>query len=372
MAVERDEARSADDLDDAGVSMTRFLAEFARLSPLMAWAAAVAALTMAVAVIVERTMLGVQRARTQRLAQRYRPLVQRAIEGDETARRDLLASPARHRLAIGWLLIEPLIEDRDPERIARTRAIADALSVFQLADRYLRSWLWWRRALALRALGLTQARTHTAQLIAALDDSQPGVRAAALDGLADMHDLASLQAIVVRVHDTSLHRGRRGAALKAFGSDCEPFLLELSDVDPANRHNYIQALAICGTARSRPVLCRWTRDPRLEVRATAFEALAYVGLDDESARVAIEGLESDEPEVRAMAAFALRGWKGPGDAAARLAPHLDDTWAVAIRAARTLQSMGSAGAAELQARASRPDLGGLLARQMLWQPGTQH
>ena len=40
-----------------------------------------------------------------------------------------------------------------------------------------------------------------------------------------------------------------------------------------------------------------------------------------------------------MAAYALRGWQGPGDAAARLAAHLDDTWAVAVRAARSLQSM---------------------------------
>ena len=83
----------------------------------------------------------------------------------------------------------------------------------------------------------------------------------------------------------------------------------------------------------------------------------------------LKDLESDDPQVRAMAAYALRGWQGPGDAAARLAPHLDDTWAVAVRAARTLQSMGPAGSVELQARASRQDLGGLLARQMLWQAG---
>jgi HEAT repeat protein len=317
---------------------------------------------------VERTAFGVQRALNRRLTQRYRPLVQRAIEGDESARDELLASPARHRLTLGRLLIEPLIEDRDPERIARTRAIVEALDAFRLADRYLRSRLWWRRALALRALGLAQARDHTPQLIAALDDPHPDVRAAALDGLADMHDLSALQAIVVRVHDTSLHRGRRGAAIKAFGSECEPFLIEMSEIDPENRLNYIYALAICGTARSRPVLCRWTRDARLEVRATAFEAMAYVGLDDECARIAIEGLENDEPRVRAMAAYALRGWQGPGDAAARLATHLDDTWAVAVRAARSLQSMGPAGASELQAWASRQDLGGLLARQMLWQP----
>jgi HEAT repeat protein len=105
------------------------------------------------------------------------------------------------------------------------------------------------------------------------------------------------------------------------------------------------------------------------VRATAFEALAYVGLDDAAARVAIDGLESDDSRVRAMAAYALRGWQGSGDAAARLAPHLDDTWAVAVQAARTLQSMGPAGSLELHARSASPDIGGLLARQMLWQAG---
>ena len=351
--------------------MSDLLVEFERLSPLMLWMAVAAAITMAAAVVLERTAFGVQQALSRRVTERYRPLVQRALAGDETARGELLDSPARHRLAIARLLIEPLIDDRDPERISRTRALAQALSGLRIADRYLRSWLWWRRALALRALGLAQARDHTPRLIAALDDPHPDVRAAALDGLADMHDLTALQAIIVRVHDISLHRGRRGAAIKSFGSECEPFLLEMSEVDAANRLNYIHALAICGTARSRPVLCRWTRDSRIDVRATAFEALAYVGLDDESARIAIEGLESEEPRVRAMAAYALRGWQGPGDAAPRLAKHLDDSWAVAVRAARTLQSMGPAGAAELKACASRPDIGGLLARQMLWQPGAQ-
>ena len=142
----------------------------------------------------------------------------------------------------------------------------------------------------------------------------------------------------------------------------------MSEVDPAHRLNYTHALGICGTSRSRPVLCSWTHDPRVEVRAAAFEALAYVGLDDDAARVAVEGLESPDAQVRAMAAYALRGWQGDGDAAAHLARHLDDTWAVAVHAARTLQSMGHAGFIDLQARASRPDLAGLLARQMLWQP----
>src|SRR5688572_14858496 len=137
--------------------MTDPLVEFARFAPLMVWAAVVIALTMAAAVVMERAAYGVQQALSRRLTRRYRPLVQRALAGDETARVEVLASPARHRLAIAWLLIGPLVKNRDPEHIARTRAIAEAMSVFHLADRYLRSWMWWRRALALRVLGLAQA-----------------------------------------------------------------------------------------------------------------------------------------------------------------------------------------------------------------------
>jgi HEAT repeat protein len=351
--------------------MSGLLIEVRLLAPLMVWAAVVCALTMAAAVVVERLAFGIQQALSLHVTHRYGPLIRSALERDDTAWRELAASPARHRLAIAWLLIAPLVDDRDPSRIASTRALAEAMSVIPLADRYLRSWLWWRRALALRALGLIQAADHTHQLVAALDDEHPDVRAAALDALTDLRDPAAVPAIVVRLHDTSLHRGRRGAALKAFGSRCEPLLLELSDVDAAHRLNYTHAFAICGTSRSRPVLCRWTRDPRLEVRTAAFEALAYVGLDDAAARVAVAGLESADPPVRAMAAYALRGWQGPGDATARLGSHLDDTWAVAVRAARTLQSMGQAGVVELQAHASRPDLAGLLARQMLWQTGAR-
>jgi len=351
--------------------VSELLITFGRLAPILMWAGVVLALTMIAVVVVERVEFGVRQALDRRLADRYRPIVQRAMAGDDGAREALRSVPARHRVAVAWLVMEPLIDDRDQARIVQARAIVRAISVFPIADRYLRSRLWWRRARALRALGLIQATDHTPQLVAALDDPHPDVRAAALDGLTDMQDLAALEAIVVRLHDTSLHRGRRGAALKKFGTDCEPFLLELAAVDPENRLNYIYALAICGTALSRPVLCRWTEDARAEVRATAFEALAYVGLDDEAARVAIGGLESDDPQVRAMAAYALKGWRGPGHAAARLAAHLDDTWAVAVRAARSLQSMGPDGSAQLQAYAPHPDMGGLLARQMLWKPGGQ-
>ena len=86
-----------------------------------------------------------------------------------------------------------------------------------------------------------------------------------------------------------------------------------------------------------------------------------------AARLAIAALEDREAAVRAAAAHALQGWTGPGDPAPRLAQHLDDTWAVATRAARSLQSIGPAGLDELRICSARADLAGLLARQMLWE-----
>ena len=232
------------------------------------------------------------------------------------------------------------------------------MSIIPIADRYLRSWLWWRRAVALRALGVLQLRDYTAAGVAALDDPHPDVRAAALDALTYMQDVASLGALVVRLHDTSLQPARRLAALAAFGSQCEEFLLELSEFDVVHLANYAQALAICGTRRSRPVLARWTQDARPEVRAAAFEAFAHVGVDHEGARLAIAALENGDEAVRAMAASALNGWTASSEAAAHLARHLDDAWPVAVRAARSLRSMGDTGMLELHARAARPDLAG--------------
>lgn len=325
------------------------------------------AFVMLYAVLAERLVYAVALFRQRRNDRRYGALVRRALDGDDAAVGALVASPKRHRVLLAVQLITPLIEDRHPARIERTRAIAEALSLVPVADRFLRSLWWWRRALALRALGLTQVRDRTAPIINALDDPHPDVRAAALDALTDLRDPASLQAIVVRLHDASLHRGRRAAALEAFGPQCEPFLLDLAAVDPTHRMNYARALSLCGTEQSRPTLRAWAADANVHVRAAAFEALAHVGLDADAAQLAVAALERDEPSVRVMAARALSGWTGAGDVVPSLVRRLDDAWVVAVRAAESLRSIRPAGVAALAVCADRGDLVGLLARQMLWE-----
>ena len=341
--------------------------ELERIALWAVWAGISIVAIVTVCVLLHRLAIAAGVRREKYLKQHYGPLIDRAIAGEAAAIDSLVRSPRRYRLGLARLLLVPLVEDRTPDRIAATRAIVWAMSIVPLGDRWLRSRRWWRRSLAVEAFGLFQFQDRTAEIVAALDDAHPAVRNAALDALADLHDPATLQAIVVRLHDESLDRGRRAAALAAFGSQCEGFLIELSRVDPDHRRNYAKALSICGTERSRPVLCEWTADPRAPVRAAALEALAHVGLDAQAVLLVTAALEGDDVTVREMAAGALRNWTGDGDAAAHLARHLDDAWPVAVRAARTLQSMGRAGWLALEAQAARTDLPGVLAQQMLWE-----
>ena len=325
------------------------------------------AVILAVAVIIERIVVAALAWRDRLLEARYHGLARRALAGEEAAAAALAACPARHRLYLARLLLTPLIDDRNPARIARTRAIVQAMSIVPIADRYLGSWWWWRRAIALRALGVMQMSDRTAQIIAALDDPHGDVRAAALDALTDLRNRASLQAIVVRLLDTSLPPGRSFAALTAFGSASEAFLIELAGLDFPHRTHYIRALALCGTSRSRGSLVHWTRDLRPDVQAAALEALAAVGLDDAGTARAIACLQHRDPAVRAMAALALgRAASGP-EVATQLARHLDDDWEVAVPAARSLRSIRPHGLEALRACSGRSGLSGVLARQMLWE-----
>ena len=173
--------------------MTELLGAFARLAPLMVWAAVATAVTMAAAVVLERAEFGVQQALDRRLLQRYRPLVHRALEGDDTARDELLArsreTSDRDRLA----------GDRTAHRGSRPGAHRQGLARSCRRCRCSPSPTvtcgagcgGGARAPCARS-GSIQATDHTAQLVAALDDPHPDVRAAALDGLTDMHDLTAL------------------------------------------------------------------------------------------------------------------------------------------------------------------------------------
>jgi HEAT repeat protein len=347
--------------------MTGVIARFEHDVLILVWIGLAMAGAMVAAVVLQRMALAMYEARVRRFAKRYGPLVTRAMDGDAAAMSALVRSPRRHRVGIARLVAGPLILDRDAASIAAARAIFAALQMKPEIERYLHSHSWRRRVLGLRGLGLTQDASGAPDIVSALDDRHPAVRNAAVDALADLQSPETLPAIVVRVHDASLERGRVLAALEAFGPASEAFLLQMAEIDGEHRLNYAEVLAYCGTERARALLCKWTSDPSPEIRTAAFRALARVGLDAEAAGRALAALETAEIDVRAMAAQSLNGWTGGGDAAACLARHLDDSWTVAVHAARSLRSIDPAGRAALESYATRQGLGGDLARQMLWE-----
>jgi HEAT repeat protein len=328
------------------------------------------ALALALALVFERAAFAVWNVRRIRLERLYRPLLAKALDGDDAAGRRLAASPHRHRRLVAELLLFPMHDRRDRTLVDRARAILGAMSAPALIDRYLQSWWWWRRAMALRAAGYLQMRQYTPRLVAALDDGHAEIRAAALDGLADSGDPAALASVVVRLHDETLHRGRRAAVLAAFGARCEPMLLDLAAVDVANRPMYVRALAVTGTGAARPALSSWIADARPAVRAGVLDALRHTGLDAACTGAVVAALEDREAPVRAAAARALGGAAEPA-VADRVAAHLTDCWPVCAEAARALRRMGAAGRLRLEQASVRDDLAGTLARQMLWEDAAQ-
>lgn len=321
---------------------------------------------MLLTVLLHRAALWFHDALYRRASRKYQPVLQRALGGDSAAMEQLAASPERYRLAIARMIIRPLVDDRDASRVAAARTVMRALSVERMANRLLNHWRWWHRTVALRALGMLQDTRWTPQLVGALDDSNAEVRNAAVDGLADMQDPAAMPALVVRLHDTSLHRGRRLAALAAFGPGAEERLIELARVHPDHRANYAFALQLCATSACRPLLCSWLDDPRHEVRAAAIGALGHAGLDEHCAGLIALALDDGDVHVRAAAAAALRQWSGSGQIAGALARHLDDEWIVAVEAGNALRSVGTY-RVELERRAAESGTAGQLARQMIWE-----
>ena len=352
--------------------MSPLLAEFARLSPLLAWAAIVTALTLVAAVLIERGAIahpaGVAAPHDAAL-QPARPARRRGRSGGarRARRQSRQASPRPHVAA-----------DRTAHRGSGSGA---------------------HRRHARRRGGAVAAHTGrplpAQPMVVAARAGAPGARASAG---AEPHRADRRRA-------RRRQRGRAGRRARRTGRPARPGgtpghrrprARHLAAPRPARRgaegvRRRVRAVP-AGAGPARPAespelhprprhlrqrtvaarRCASGPRPRLEVRATAFRPWPSWASTTRPPASPSRGWRARTPPVRAMAAHALRGWQGPGDAPARLARHLDDTWAVAVQAARTLRSMGPAGVLELQAHASSPHLAGLLARQMLWQAGADH
>jgi hypothetical protein len=76
-------------------------------------------------------------------------------------------------------------------------------------DRYLASYWWWRRVLGASRPEPPAGAGAAARIVAALDDPNRAVRNSGSRALsADLADPTTLPAVVVRLHDSSVDRGR--------------------------------------------------------------------------------------------------------------------------------------------------------------------
>ena len=202
----------------------------------------------------------------------------------------------------------------------------------------LRGDRWWRRAEAVRALGLVQDSQAYDSIVRLLDDDHEEVRRA------------------VRVVD----------ALSRLGPDAVPAVADHGTAHPANAGVVAEVLGQIGGTLAIDDLVRWTSSADPAVRAAAVGALGTIGLDDRSYYHALRALSDTDPDVRGLAARAL-GRAGRVDAAPYVARLLDDEWIAAAHGARALRRLGAPGETALRARAGDTGLGGDLARQMLWE-----
>jgi hypothetical protein len=76
---------------------------------------------MVTAVIVQRIALAIHDASVRRLAERYQPVIDRAMTGDAAALVALAAVSPRHRLGVSSLRrVEPALTDCHEKSVGRT------------------------------------------------------------------------------------------------------------------------------------------------------------------------------------------------------------------------------------------------------------
>lgn len=215
-----------------------------RFATAMVWLGTLLVLVNLVAVVSERTIFALGKFRRRLLEHRYQPN-RRARH----PRRPGGAAPPGSQPAPASLLYRTLA-GAAPLQQARPRARRHGARdprghvAFRRHRSLAAKPAVVKRIAAVRAFGILQMTTRTSAIVAALDDENDDVRAAALDALADLGDPQSLQALMVRLHDESLPRGRRFAAVAAFGDAGETFLLEMSSVDTSNRADYARAAVL--------------------------------------------------------------------------------------------------------------------------------
>jgi len=338
------------------------------LVPFLIGAAGLFVILLAALVVQRVTRTAIDRRR-ELLMSRFEPLVDRWLT-DRPAPGDrdrLIQFGRRSPMLLGRMIVKPLLSMAGGP-VALGASLATETGVMSRWRVDIGHRTWWRRAEALRSLGVVGDRSVFDALISALDDGHEEVRAAAVEGLGRLRDLRAVPELLRRLPEQSRHqRVRIVDALGSHGADGALVLMEFIGRRPEVLPFVVDLVpAICGSAAAESLLS-FCDHPATEVRAAALEALGTIGIDDASYYFVLKALSDADPHVRAMAARAL-GRSGREDAAPYLGERLTEShWAVAAASARALLGLHATGAALLVAAANGEGQAAALAQQMLWE-----
>lgn len=331
--------------------------------------AAVVFAALLVGLVIQRAVRSAIDRRRAVLISRFEPVVERCLGAiGTTADHDrLIRFGRRSPMLLGRMIVSPLLSlAGDP--VEWGAALAREAGVVALWRADTRGRRWWRRAEAIRSLGVVNDAESFGAFTAALDDTHEEVRAAAVEAMGRLGDLRAVPELLTRLPEQSRHqRVRIVDALGSLGADgasvLMAFIRRRPDVLP-----FVADLvpAICGSAAAEEVLGLCDHEDAA-VRAAAFNVLGTMGLDDTNFYYALKALGDADPGVRAMAARAL-GRSGRDDVAPYLGDLLNEAdWTVAAASARALLGLGAAGASLLSANAQGDGQAAALAKQMMWE-----
>jgi hypothetical protein len=325
-----------------------------RILALIALALAIASVLLVIGLIARRLWVERRERRWRAATAAARPAVLALIDGDATAGEGLSGTSGE---AFAALLGRYAVSVRGEARSRITRWFEDHGAVDRELGR-LGSGRGWRRAQAAFTLGDMGSPRAVPALIAALEDGNRDVRAAATRSLGRLQASEAIKPAIHAGIDRRVPRSVVSAAALELGPPVVPELIPLLKHErPEVRSTAAELYGLLDVSGDAAPLVALLHDPSPAVRAAAALALERVA-DASATRELLGALADEEAAVRAAAAAALGAIGGDETLDALLQVARQDSFEPARAAAHAAARIDRG---RVAAAAEAPDGGPFLA-----------